>query len=80
MLEQKASEYIEHINSMFVDYGKPQEIHADGEFNIPSFNQFLARNSVIARYKEGRQDLATIDAVMNNFKKMLKQPDAINGH
>ena len=56
---------------MFIDYGKPQEINADGEFNIPSFNQFLARNSVTARYKEGRHDLATIDVAMNNFKKML---------
>ena len=73
MLENKASEYIEHINSMCIDYGQPQEIHADGEFNIPCFNQFLKRNIVIARYKEGRQDLATIDAAMNNFKKMLKQ-------
>ena len=73
MREQKASEYIEHIKSMFIDYGKPQEINADGEFNIPSFNQFLARNSVTVQYKQGRQDLATIDAAMNNFKKMLKQ-------
>ena len=72
MVEKKASEYIDHIKSMFIDYGKPQEINADGEFNIPTFNQFLARNSVAARYKEGRQDLATIDAAMNNFKKMLK--------
>ena len=72
MLEKKASEYIEHIKSMFIDYDKPQEINADGEFNIPSFNQFLARNSVTVQYKQGRQDLATIDAAMNNFKKMLK--------
>ena len=71
MVEKKASEYIDHIKSMFIDYGKPQEINADGEFNIPAFNQFLARNSVTARYKEGRQDLATIDAAMNNFKTML---------
>ena len=72
MVEKKASEYIDHIKSMFIDYGKPREINADGEFNIPAFNQFLARNGVAARYKEGRQDLATIDAAMNNFKKMLK--------
>ena len=73
MFEKKASEYIDHMKSMFIDYGKPQEINADGEFNIPAFNQFLARNSVTARYKEGRQDLATLDAAMNNFKKMLKK-------
>ena len=79
MLGQKASEYIEHINNMFIDYGKPPEINADGEFNIPSFNQFLARNSVTARYKEGWQDVATIDAAMNNFKKCLKT-DARKGH
>ena len=72
MREKKASEYIEHIKSMFIDYGKPHEINADGEFNIPSFNQFLARNNVTVQYKQGRQDLATIDAAMNNFKKMLK--------
>ena len=72
MLEKKASEYIDHIKSMFIDYGNPQEINADGEFNIPTFNQFLARNSVTARYNEGRHDLATIAAAMNNFKKMLK--------
>ena len=72
MVEKKASEYIDHIKSMFIDYGKPQEINADGEFNIPAFNQFLARNNVAARYKEGRQDLATIDAAMNNFKKCSK--------
>ena len=76
MLEKKATEYIEHIKNMFTDYGKPQEINADGEFNIPSFNQFLARNHVIARYKEGIQDLATLVAAMNNFKKCLKT-DAI---
>ena len=79
MLEQKASEYIDHIKSMFIDYGQPQEINAYGEFNIPSFNLFLARNSVTVRYKEGRQDLATIDAAMDNFKKWLKT-DARKGH
>ena len=71
MRATKASEYIEHIKSMFIDYGKPQEINADGEFNIPSFNQFLARNSVTVQHKQGRQDLETIVAAMNNFKKML---------
>ena len=69
---KKASEYIEHNQSMFIDYGQPQELNTDGEFNIPNFNQFLARNNVTARYTEGNQYLATIDAVMNNFKKMLK--------
>ena len=72
MFEKKASEYVDHIKSMFIDYGKPQEINADGEFNIPAFNQFLARNNVTARYNEGRQDLATIDAAMHNFKKLPK--------
>ena len=79
MREKKASEYIEHIKSMFIDYGKPQEINADGEFNIPSFNQFLAHNNATVQYKQGRQDLATIDAAMNNFKKMIKT-DARKGH
>ena len=72
MVEKKASEYIDHVKSMFIDYGKPTEINADGEFDIPAFNQFLARNGITARYKQGRQDLATIDAAMNNFKKMIK--------
>ena len=26
MVEKKASEYIDHMKSMFIDYGKPQEI------------------------------------------------------
>ena len=80
MVEKKAGEYIDHLKRMFIDYGKPQEINADGEFNIPAFNQFLARNNVTSRYKEGRQDLATLDAAMNNFKKMLKKTDARQGH
>ena len=73
MRGKKASEYIDHIKIMFIDYGQPQELNADGEFNIPSFNQFLTRSNVTARYTESRQDLATIDAAMNNFKKMLNK-------
>ena len=76
---KKASEYIEHNQSMFIDYGQPQELNTDGEFNIPNFNQFLSRNNVTVRYKEGCQNLATIDAYMHNFKKTIK-PDARQGH
>ena len=73
MIENKANAYIDHIKSMFIDYGTPREITATGESNITSFNQFLARNSVTTRYKEGRQELTTIDVAMNNFKKCLNQ-------
>jgi hypothetical protein len=33
----------------------------------------LSQQNIASRFKEGRQDLATIDAAMNNFKKMLKK-------
>ena len=33
----------------------------------------MSQQNIASRFKEGRQDLATIDAAMNNFKKMLKK-------
>ena len=64
---------IEDLKAMFADHGKPSEINADGEFDNRTINQFLSKSNVSVRYKEGRQDLATIDAAMNNYKKMLKK-------
>ena len=64
---------IEDLKAMFADHGKPSEINADGEFDNRTINQFLSKSNVSVRYKEGRQDLATIDSAMSNFKKMLKK-------
>ena len=33
----------------------------------------MSQQDIASRFKAGRQDLATIDAAMNNFKKMLKK-------
>ena len=72
--EEKGSEdYIEALESLFADTGKPTEINADGEFDNRTFNRFLSRRGISVRYKQGRNDLATLDAAVNNFKKMLKK-------
>ena len=60
---------MERLRALIVDHGKPVELNADGEFNTKSFNRFLSQQGIAVRFKEGRQDLATIDAAMNNFKK-----------
>ena len=67
--EKPMSSVIKTLRSLFSENGKCKDINADGEFDNPSINQFLSQNNVAVRYKEGRQDLATIDAAMNNFKK-----------
>ena len=33
----------------------------------------MSQQNIASRFKEGRQDLVTIDAAMNNLKKMLKK-------
>ena len=71
--DKQMSSVVKTLRSLFAEHGKCKELNADGEFDNPSINQFLSQNSVVARYKEGRQDLATIDAAMNNYKKMLKK-------
>ena len=64
---------MERLRALIGDHGKPAGLNADGEFNNKSFNRFLSQQGIAVRFKEGRQDLATIDAAMNNFKKMLKK-------
>ena len=69
-LEDKdMSSAIQQLRTLFADEEKPAEINADGEFDNKTFNRFLAQQNIASRFKEGRQDLATIDAAMNNFKK-----------
>ena len=68
-----SDDYIEVLESLFADTGKPKEINAGGEFDNRAFNRFLSRRGISVRYKQGRNDLATLDAAMNNFKKMLKK-------
>ena len=70
--DKSMSSVVEDLKALFSDYEKPKELNADGEFDNPTINNFLSRQNVVVRYKEGRQDLATIDAAMNNYKKMLK--------
>ena len=70
--DKPMSSVVAELRSMFSD-SKPREINADGEFDNPTINGFLSRNNIAARFKEGRNDLAVIDANMNNFKKMLKK-------
>ena len=64
---------IQELRNLFADTGKPAEVNADGEFDTKIFNRFVAQQGIAVRYKQGRQDLATIDAAMNNYKKMLKK-------
>ena len=64
---------VERLRAMIADHGKPAEVNADGEFGNKTFNRFLSQRNVAARFKEGRQDLATLDAAMNSFKKMTKK-------
>ena len=71
--DKSMSTVVEDLKALFADYDKPNELNADGEFDNPTINKFLSRQNVAVRYKEGRQDLATIDAAMNNYKKMLKK-------
>ena len=60
------------LRTLIADNEKPKELNADGEFDNPTINGFLSRQNIAVRYKEGRQDLATIDAAMNNFKNAQK--------
>ena len=71
--DKRSNSYIEALQDLIVSTGKPKEINADGELDNPTFNRFLGRQGISARYKQGRNDLATLDAAMNNFKKMLKK-------
>ena len=71
--DKQMASVIQFLRSLFAEHGRCKELNADGEFDNPSINQFLSQNNVVARYKEGRQDLATIDATMNIYKKMLKK-------
>ena len=64
---------IQELRNLFADTGKPAEVNADGEFDTKTFNRFVAQQGIAVRFKQGRQDLATIDAAMNNYKKMLTQ-------
>ena len=67
------SSAIAELRSLFADHEKPKELNADGEFDNKTINTFLGRNSVAVRFKQNRNDLSTVDAAMNNFKKMLKK-------
>ena len=69
-LEDKGmSSATQQLRTLFADEEKPAEINADGEFDNKTFNRCLPQQNIASRFKEGRQDLATIDATMNNFKK-----------
>ena len=64
---------VERLRAMIADHGKPAEVNADGEFDNNTFNRFLPQRNGVARFKERRQDLATLDAAMQNFKQMIKK-------
>ena len=70
--DKSMSSVTQALRTLFADNEKPKELNADGEFDNPTINGFLSRQNIAVRYKEGRQDLATIDAAMNNFKKCSK--------
>ena len=71
--DKSMSSVVEDLKALFSDYEKPQELNADGEFDNPTINNFLSRQNVAVRYKEGRQDLATIDSATHNYNKMLEK-------
>ena len=71
--EKVMSVVVGRLRALIVDHGKPAELNADGEFDNKTFNRFVSQQGIAVRFKEGRQDLATIDAAMRNFKKMLKR-------
>ena len=64
------SSAIQQLRTLFADEEKPAEINAVGEFDNKTFNRFLSQQNIASRFKEGRQDLETIDAAMNNFKNV----------
>ena len=66
------SSVTQDLGTLFADNEKPKELNAGGEFDNPTIIGFLSRQNIAVRYKEGRQDLATIDAAMNNFKNAQK--------
>ena len=70
--EKNMTVVVQRLRALMADHGKPAEVNADGEFDNKTFNRFLSQRNVAVRFKEGRQDLATLDAAMNNFKKMIK--------
>ena len=73
-LEDKdMSNTIQQLRNLFADEQQPAEINADGELDNKTLNRFLSQQNIASRFKEGRQDLATIDAAMGNFKKMIKK-------
>ena len=75
-LEDKdMSSAIQQLRTLFADEEKPAEINADGEFDNKTFKRFLSQQNIASRFKEGRQDLATIDAAMNNFEN-VEEDDA----
>ena len=78
--EKVMASVIQELRNLFADTGKPAEVNADGEFDTKTFNRFVAQQGIAVRFKQGRQDLATIDAAMNNYKKMLKKDDARPKH
>ena len=70
---------IQQLRILFADEEKPAEINADGEFDNKTFNRFLFQQHIASRFKEGRQDLATIYAAMNNYKN-VEEDDARTGY
>ena len=53
--------------------GKPGELNFDGEFDVPAFRRYLGEQNIEPRVKEGRQDLATLDAAMGALKRDMKK-------
>ena len=73
LAENDMSSAIQQLRALFADNEKPTGINADGEFDNKTFKRCLSQQNLASRFKEGRQDLAAIDAAMHNFKKMLKK-------
>ena len=71
--EKNMTVVVQRLRALMADHGKPAEVNADGEFDNKTFNRFLSQRNVAVRFKEGRQDLATLAAAMSNFKKMIKK-------
>ena len=67
--EKVMASVAQELENLFADTGKPAGVDADNEFDNKTFNRNVAQHGIGLRFKEGRQDLATIDAAMYHYNK-----------
>lgn len=76
---KRPQDYIPAFRAVVAEAGKPGELNFDGEFDVPAFRRYLGEQNIEPRVKEGRQDLATLDAAMGALKRDLKKDLQVQG-